>query len=52
MPIAFGWTMAMTVDWLQLGVFATLVFALALFVSALPLIKLTRSAVADNVAKL
>jgi putative ABC transport system permease protein len=52
MPIAFGWTMAMTVDWLQLGVFACLVFTLALIVSALPLIKLTRSSVADNVAKL
>ncbi|WP_213611530.1 ABC transporter permease [Pseudoalteromonas sp.] len=52
MPIAFGWTMAMSINWLQLGVFATLVFILALLVSALPLIKLTRSAVADNVAKL
>lgn len=52
MPIAFGWTMAMTVDWLQLGGFTMLMFILALFVSALPLIKLTRSAVADNVAKL
>lgn len=52
MPIAFGWTMAMTVNWLQLGGFTVLIFILALFVSALPLIKLTRSAVADNVAKL
>ena len=52
MPIAFGWTMAMTVNWLQLGGFTVLMFMLALFVSALPLIKLTRSAVADNVAKL
>ena len=52
MPIAFGWTMAMTVNWFQLGGFTLLVFVLALFVSALPLIKLTRSAVADNVAKL
>ena len=52
MPIAFGWTMAMTVNWLQLGGFTVLMFILALFVSALPLIKLTRSAVADNVAKL
>jgi len=52
MPIAFGWTMAMTVNWLQLGGFTLLVFVLALIVSALPLIKLTRSAVADNVAKL
>lgn len=52
MPIAFGWTMAMTVNWLQLSGFTVLMFMLALFVSALPLIKLTRSAVADNVAKL
>ncbi|WP_372761226.1 FtsX-like permease family protein [Pseudoalteromonas sp.] len=52
MPIAFGWTMAMTVNWLQLGGFTMLMFILALFVSALPLIKLTRSAVADNVARL
>jgi len=42
----------MTVNWLQLGGFTVLIFILALFVSALPLIKLTRSAVADNVAKL
>lgn len=52
MPIAFGWSMAMTVDWMQLGAFGCLAFVLALLVSALPLIKLTRSSVADNVAKL
>ncbi|KNC66302.1 ABC transporter permease [Pseudoalteromonas ardens] len=52
MPIAFGWSMAMVLSWRDIWGFCAVVLLLALVVSAIPLLKLIRRNVADNVAQL
>ncbi|TMP27527.1 ABC transporter permease [Pseudoalteromonas rubra] len=52
MPIAFGWSMAMVLSWGDILGFCAVILLLALVVSAIPLLKLIRRNVADNVAQL
>ncbi|WP_046006337.1 FtsX-like permease family protein [Pseudoalteromonas rubra] len=52
MPIAFGWSMAMVLSWGDIWGFCAVVLVLALVVSAIPLLKLVKRNVADNVAQL
>ncbi|MCG7536893.1 ABC transporter permease [Pseudoalteromonas sp. OOF1S-7] len=52
MPIAFGWSMAMVLSWGDIWGFCAVVLFLALVVSAIPLLKLIKRNVADNVAQL
>lgn len=47
MPIGFGWTIPFLLPYLDIAVFITLIFGLALLVSVLPLLKLSRHDTAD-----
>ncbi|MGC0120019.1 FtsX-like permease family protein [Pseudoalteromonas piscicida] len=47
MPIGFGWTIPFLLPYLEIAVFITLIFSLALLVSVLPLLKLSRHDTAD-----
>lgn len=47
MPIGFGWTIPFLLPYLEIAVFITLIFSLALLVSALPLLKLSSHDTAD-----
>ncbi|TMO79048.1 ABC transporter permease [Pseudoalteromonas aurantia] len=39
MPIAFGWSMALTVNWVEIGLFSVVIFIFALISCAVPLSK-------------
>ncbi|MCF2857116.1 ABC transporter permease [Pseudoalteromonas sp. SMS1] len=52
MPIAFGWSMALVLNWPDILRFCLVVLLLALIASAVPLVKLVRRNVADSVASL
>ncbi|WP_368440231.1 ABC transporter permease [Pseudoalteromonas galatheae] len=47
MPIGFGWTIPFLLPYMDITVFITLIFGLALFVSVVPLLKLSRYDTAD-----
>ena len=47
MSIGFGWTIPFLLPYLEIAVFITLIFSLALLVSVLPLLKLSRHDTAD-----
>ncbi|ESP90689.1 ABC-type antimicrobial peptide transport system, permease component [Pseudoalteromonas luteoviolacea 2ta16] len=52
MPLAFGWSMAMILDWKSIFAFSLVVLSLAMFVGALPMLRLLKRNIADSVAKL
>ncbi|KZN58620.1 hypothetical protein N473_04105 [Pseudoalteromonas luteoviolacea CPMOR-1] len=52
MPLAFGWSMAMVLDWWGILAFCLVVLVLALVVGTLPMLRLLKRNIADSVAQL
>ncbi|AOT07745.1 ABC transporter permease [Pseudoalteromonas luteoviolacea] len=52
MPLAFGWSMAMVLDWWAILAFSIVVLVLAMIVGALPMLRLLKRNIADSVAQL
>ncbi|KZN48033.1 hypothetical protein N476_22575 [Pseudoalteromonas luteoviolacea H33] len=52
MPLAFGWSMAMVLDWWGILAFSLVVLVLAMVVGTLPMLRLLKRNIADSVAQL